>query len=220
MKIKKKILGIIALLILTTLMIASCTSSNTTTLETLETLETSEPAKATHEIELENALRLEEEGAWGGAYFLLEDLIEHGYYTEYTSKMESLEHKYRITDLVNSTINYAGLKLNLKNPNSLVIYSVTFTANVSSYDPSRYIFEIKIDYGATNSFGGMVRDTYETTKTVDYAKNYIGKHVDVSFLPLGDIAKMEYWEFHYKLLGDFKVYHSNFINDISNNIWK
>ena len=211
---KKKILGIIALLILTTLMIASCTSSNTTTLET------SEPTKAAHEIELENALRLEEEGAWGGAYFLLEDLIEHGYYTEYTSKMESLEHKYRITDLVNSTINYAGLKLNLKNPNSLVIYSVSVTANVSSYDSSRYIFEIKIDYGATNSFGGMVRDTYETTKTMDYAKNYIGKHVDVSFLPLGDIAKMEYKEFNNKLLGDFKVYHSNFINDISNNIWK
>jgi hypothetical protein len=107
--------------------------------------------------------------------------------------------------------------LNLKNPNSLVIYSVTFTAK---YDSTYYFFEIKIDYGATNSFGGMVRDTYETTKTVDYAKNYIGKHVDVSFLPLDDIAKMEYWEFDNKLLGDFKVYHSNFINDISNNIWK
>jgi hypothetical protein len=186
-----------------------------------KTSEPSEPEKATHEIELENALRLEEEGAWGGAYFLLKDLIEHGYYTEYTSKMESLEHKYRITDLVNSTINYAGLKSNLKNPNSLVIYSVTFTANEVSIDSSRYFyFEIKIDYGATNSFGGMVRDTYETTKTVKYAKNYIGKHVDVSFLPLDDIAKMEYREFDDKLLGDFKVYHSNFINDISNNIWK
>ena len=214
MKMKKKILGIIALLILTTLMIASCTSSNTTTLET------SEPAKATHEIELENALRLEEEGAWGGAYYLLEDLIEHGYYTEYTSKMESLEHKYRIADLVNFAINNKGLKLNLKNPNSLVIYSVTYTANVSSYDSSRYIFEVKIDYGATNSFGGMVRDTYETKQDVKYAKNYIGKHVDVSFLPLDDIAKMDFNEFNNKLIGDFKVYHSNFINDISNNIWK
>lgn len=193
--------------------LSSCTKNDRTNIET------SAPTKTKQEIELEYALELEEKGAWTGAYCLFDDLVERGYYTEYAEKRDSLYHKYRITELVNTVINYAGLKLKLKDPNSLKIYSVYITSVASKYDSTQYVFEIKVDYGAANSFGGMVRDTYKKTLNHTLAKEYIGRHVDVSFVPLNDIADMDYWEFDRKMEGDFKIYHSNFTKDIPNNIW-
>lgn len=54
-----------------------------------------------------------------------------------------------------------SLKSQLKDPYSLVVYSM----NIDSKSPSGKII-IKFDYGAKNSFGGMVRDTYEITYTL------------------------------------------------------
>lgn len=48
------------------------------------------------------------------------------------------------------------LRGKLKDPNSLTIYDATIT---NSYDEN-YSFTIQFDYGAKNSFGGMVRDTF------------------------------------------------------------
>ena len=46
---------------------------------------------------------------------------------------------------------------NLKDPDSLIIYSLTLKEDESNPDRFKVVF----DYGATNSFGGMVRDTFE-----------------------------------------------------------
>ena len=206
---KRKILSIVSLFILTMVFITSCTSSNSPS--------DSETSKLPQEIELEYALKLETEGAWTGAYCLFDDLV--GYYPEYTTKRDELYHKYQITQLVNYAINYNGLKDQLKNPDSLVIYNLTVTASVSEYNNDSYIFEFAFDYGATNSFGGMVRDTYKVDKNSNIAKEYLGKNVDVSFISLDDIAEMDFEEFEEKMNGDFKIYHSNFTNDVPNNIW-
>ena len=184
------------------------------------TSEPPEPTKTKQEIELENALRLEREGAWAGAYFLLDDLIERGYYTEYAEKREDLYYKYIIADHINAAINYNGLKTQLKNPNSLVIYNITITASVSQYSSDSYVFELEFEYGATNSLGAMVRDTYETKKNSSLAQKYIGQTVDCSFVNLSDVAKMTHNEFDQKLQGDFKLYHHNLRNDVTGNIWK
>ena len=208
---KRKILSIVSLVILTMVFITSCASSNTPS--------DSETTKLPQEIELEYALKLEEEGAWTGAYCLFDDLVKKGYYPEYDTKRDELYNKYQITQLVNFAINYNGLKDQLKNPNSLIIYNLTATASVSEYNNNSYVFEFAFEYGATNSFGGMVRDTYKVVRNSSVAKEYIGKNVDISFISLDDIAEMDFEEFEAKMNGDFKIYHSNFINDVPNNIW-
>ena len=48
------------------------------------------------------------------------------------------------------------LRSMLKDPDSLVIYEATF---ICEYDEN-YSFTVELDYGAKNSFGGMVRDNF------------------------------------------------------------
>ena len=75
-----------------------------------KTNEPSEPEKAKEEIELERALQLAEEGAWGGAYLLLDDLMERGYYLDYKDKRDAIKiqcFKNRdLTDLKSFIENY------------------------------------------------------------------------------------------------------------------
>lgn len=52
------------------------------------------------------------------------------------------------------------LRGKLKDPSSLIIYDATIT---NSYDEN-YSFTIQFDYGAKNSFGGMVRNTFTSRK--------------------------------------------------------
>ena len=59
------------------------------------------------------------------------------------------------------SLTVSSLKSQLKDPNSLVVYSM----NIDYDSPSGKI-TIEFDYGAKNSFGGMVRDEYTKTYTL------------------------------------------------------
>ena len=52
------------------------------------------------------------------------------------------------------------------------------------------------------------------------AKEYAEKYVNTSFVPLEDIAKMDYYEFENKMCGDYKIYCSTFKWEVPNNIWR
>jgi len=205
----------IALLLVFVMILGSCFALASCNSDT-STQPPSTSQKTNQEIELENALRLEQDGSWGGAYQLLNDLIERGYYPEYESKRDALKEKTLITEAVYNAFSYKNLKAQLKNPNSLVIYSISVKGDV--YDGTEH-FDIIFDYGATNSFGGMVRDTLETSYSTWQAKPYIGKTVDCSYIDLEDLAKLSSRELMDKLYGDFRLYHYNFADDEPGNIW-
>lgn len=67
--------------------------------------------------------------------------------TKWICTIESLGY-----NLFAETINFK-LKPNLKDPNSLTIYKIQFVAKGENIG-------VLLDYGATNSFGAMVRDKY------------------------------------------------------------
>ena len=184
-----------------------------------KTSEPSEPEKANEEIELERALQLAEEKAWGGAYLLLDDLMERGYYLDYKDKRDDIYEDYLIAEAIYQAFSFKNLKDKLKNPDSLVIYNVHITAKMSE-NGDYYYFKIIYDYGASNSFGGMVRDTIESSYTTKAAQNYIGKTINYSHVNLTEIAKLSSNEWRDKLYGDFRRYHYNLRYDEEGNIWR
>ncbi len=198
---KKKVLSIVIWVLLTAI-ITSCASTDDS-IDTTWLTEgtTSEPVKSNQELVLEGALKLEKEGAWYGAYKSLDYLIEHGYYTEYAEKRDSL---YLKSELVNNSYFAVGqLKSMLKDPDSLKIYDVTVTASQSQYDDS-YIFEFEFEYGATNSFGAMVRDTEIITCSGRTAKEYdVGETLNVSFIRYNDLTDMTRDELSDQMGGDY-----------------
>lgn len=208
----KKITSI--LIVFCTLLGMFCFSS----CNSAKTNEPSEPEKAKEEIELERALQLAEEGAWGGAYLLLDDLMERGYYLDYKDKRDAIYEDYLIAEAIYRALSFKNLKDQLKNPDSLVIYNVYITAEKSEYG-DYYIFAITYDYGASNSFGGMVRDTIDSSYTTKEAQKYVGKTINYSHVDLTDIAKLSSDEWRDKLYGDFRLYHHNLRNDEEGNIW-
>ncbi len=178
-----------------------------------------------NKLELEAALRLEKEGAWFGAYALLDDLIERGYYLEYAEKRDELYDKYFIVNAVHTAFSFRKLKQDLKDPSSLVIYNISITANKKEsgsqpYDFD-YYFEIVYDYGASNSFGGMVRSTVTSLYTDEKVQEYFeGKKIDYSLINLKDLAEMDdlyEWKIA-KMEGDYELY-SYKKWEVDGNIW-
>ncbi len=209
----KKIISICLILcVLLGLMgITSCSSQ--------KNQEPSEPEKNKQEIEFERAMQLAEEGAWNGSYLLLDDLMERGYYTEYKSQRDAIYEDYLIADAIYQALSFQNLKDKLKNPDSLVIYNISIVARKNE-NRDRYLFEITYDYGASNSFGGIVRDTITSSFSTNEAKNYVGKSIDYSHVNLKDIAKLSSKEWRNKMNSDFDKYHYNLRNDVEGNIWK
>ena len=99
------------------------------------------------------------------AFELYEILYENEYPDEGYSDMsldeafETREGRYTRDAIVCRMYCSAvrSLKSMLKDPNSLTIYKISM--KVASSDS--YKINITIDYGAANSFGGMVRDNYQ-----------------------------------------------------------
>ena len=102
------------------------------------------------------------------------------------------------------TVN--SLKSQLKDPTSLVVYSM----NIDSNSPSGEIV-IKFDYGAKNSFGGMVRDTYTKTYTLSESEKEAvyqanKTHMDSIGRTKEDVGKY--------LSGNFQIYKASQYNAI------
>ena len=205
---------IILLLIICILFTMFCLGSCNSTQD-----EPSLPQKTKQEIELERALELAEEGAWLGAYCLFNDLISRGYYTEYEEKRSALYEDYLIAQAIYQAFHFKNIKENLKNPNSLVIYNINITVEKSKYSDS-YYFAITYDYGASNSYGGMVRNTVTSSYSTSEAQKYIGKSINYSHVSLSDVAKLSSKEWDNKLEGDYNLYHYNLRNSYEGNIWR
>ena len=110
-----------------------------------------------------------------------------------------------------------SLKDKLKNPDSLVIYNVHIIAKPWK---DSYIFEITYDYGASNSFGGMVRNTIESSYTTKEAQKYVGKPIDHSHVNLTDVARLSFSEWSNKMSSDCRRYLYNLRYEEEGNIWK
>ena len=189
--------------------------------------DTSIPQKTNQEIELENALRLEEEGAWRGAYLLLNDLIERGYYPEYETKRDELKEKALISRVVYFAYSSIYFKHKMNDPNSLVIYGIS----AKGVEHDKFVgFDVTFDCGGRNAYGGMVRETYEYfTPMEDYDRDesYIGKKVDCSFIDLEWLAKLDlddkdllFFGWAQDLIkGDYELYHYDYAKYVEENIW-
>lgn len=77
---------------------------------------------------------------------------------------ETRKGRYTRDAIVCRMYSYAvdSLKSILKDPNSLVIHKISMKVDSSN----SYKINITIDYGAANSFGGMVRNDYEYSSTL------------------------------------------------------
>ena len=102
-----------------------------------------------------------------------------------------------------------------------MIYNISVTTRLSEYSGNP-VFEVTYDYGATNSFGGMVRDTITGTYSgKEAAPYYEGKKIDYSHVNLNDLAKMDkYYDWEKsKMWGDYELYLYNRRNQVEGNIW-
>ena len=163
------------------------------------------------EIEFEHAQQLEKEGAFLGAAFLYEDLINKGFYTDYQTHATELKSRANRERSVFYAIS--DLKKQLKDPNSLVLYSAKTTVIArNSNGKTEYIYQVTLDYGAANSFGGMVRDTYQIT--------YLGasKEEEGILNYHSDILSKTQSDWNDEIVGDFDAYSSSF-SDHEDNIW-
>lgn len=200
--------------LLTLFCFAGCDSNKGTSGE--ETKVPSTPVKTKQEIELENAIRLADEGAWGGAYLLFNDLIERGYYLDYQDERDAMYEKHLIADVIYSASR--SLKQSLKNPYSFTIYDIDMDVAPSEYG-DYYVFKITYDYGATNSFGGMVRDTHSVGYSrYNEADKYAGKSINYGHVNLTDIAKLNSDDWEEKMYGDCELYNYN-LREKEGNLW-
>ena len=212
----KKLLSILLILCSIAITFTGCNEKpNTNTLpESSTTPPPATPEITPQELELEAALRLEKDGCWSGAAVLLDDLISRGYYSEYANKRDELYEKDFIANAVHIALEGSRFKQSLKDPSSLVIYSISITPRSPS------CFDIVFEYGAKNSFGGMVRDTFSHSYSDNGVKPYYeGKKINCSHINLEDLAKMSYYEWDKKQGGDYKLYYYKFRYDVEGNIW-
>lgn len=163
-------------------------------------------------VEFDHAQELEKQGAYMGASSLYIDLAEKGFYIEYAEHAEELRNRYKREQAVYWAVG--NLKKTLKDPSSLTLYKIS--TNVKSQKRNNeveYVYEVTLDYGARNSFGGMVRDDYVSTwwGASEDQVGIINYHDSLIF------KTQEQWD--EEALGDFKEYHSNFVESISTNIW-
>jgi hypothetical protein len=130
----------------------------------------------------------EDQAKFTSALELHRKMCEYGYITAEQLKEE--EKYYLVYSYRCKLIKFAvdGLKDTLKDPHSLVIYGVKAEIDESRSKKSNdneVIIQITLDYGAKNSFGGMVREEYQriigTNIDLEHRDN-IQYILDISFL--------------------------------------
>lgn len=152
----------------------------------------------------------EKQAKFTSAIEIYRQMHEYGYITD--ADLDKQEKQYYINSYMCNVANFAikHLKEELKDPHSLVVYGMDF--ELCEYDESGMIISITVDYGATNSFGGMVRDDYIkrfcTTERPEHWDDtlYIITHTDLSKESQFEAIINEEAEydsnFQYKLFGD------------------
>lgn len=123
------------------------------------------PTQAEMQEMFDEAKEYEANAKFKDAIKFYRQLNEYGFNDpDFGSRSETVrESRYANQSVACKYFSFAvsSLKSQLKDPNSLVVYSM----NIDSRSPSGKI-TIVFDYGAKNSFGGMVRDEYTTTYTL------------------------------------------------------
>lgn len=164
---KRRIVSVILMGVLCALIFVSCSKpveEPTTKASTEASTEPTKSRQELHELYLQ-AVECEKTAKFKSAIEIYRELYSYGYSDEgYSGKSldEALalrEQNYACQKLL-CYIHEGGvrvIKKQLKDPNSLEIYG----SKLSTSEKYGYIMEY--DYGARNSFGGMVRDTYTTT---------------------------------------------------------
>lgn len=161
---------LIVILTLLTLFVCSC--SNRTDSTAPQT-----PTQNELEKMYETAQEFENSGKFKSAIELYRELSSYGFEDPdfggqgLEKALEIREKRYLHQKILSKYYEYtvSALKKQLKDPNSLVVYSMSIDHN----SPKGKIVVI-FDYGAKNSFGGMVRDKYTKTYTLsEYEKNDI-----------------------------------------------
>lgn len=203
-KITIKVLSII-LIILTVIACISCESTNSN-----HDIETSEKTKENkEELAYAHAKELASQGKYLGASKIFYDIKG---YKDSSELAEKYDQYYEIECYLFRAID--DLKSQLKDPYSLVIYDFEIY-EVQNGDFCYY--KAWLDYGAKNSFGGMVRNTYmyPGNETTDR------KAVSTYFIVLSksEMCKMDLYEYQKWSCGDFRLYHRDFIGD-EGNIWR
>lgn len=111
-----------------------------------------------------------EKAKFTSAFEICRQMKEYNYISD--SDLESYEKNYKINSFICSYIASVtkNLKKELKDPNSLVVYGVQ--TEMYDTDKENLRITIRLDYGAKNSFGGMVRDSYVYRYVVDDTRDY------------------------------------------------
>lgn len=141
--------------------ICACSKKIETTTETTTIQITTLPDKQEmfHQIS-----EYEDQAKFTSAIELSRQMYEYNYISA-----DSLEYDEKLY-IVNSFMCYSAeyaigkIKEVLKDPHSLVVYGMTVKLKDSEYGYGP-MFVITLDYGATNSFGAMVRDNYTVTQS-------------------------------------------------------
>ena len=164
----KKILIVIVLMLALVCVLASCSDN-----EPLDTV----PTQAELENMYQQASNFEMNGKFKSAIELYRELHSYGFtdpefgYKGLDEALAIRESRYVHQKILSKYYEYtvSTLKGQLKDPGSLVVYSMSIDHN-SPQGKLTVIF----DYGAKNSFGGMVRDKFSRTYTLaEYEKTEV-----------------------------------------------
>ena len=169
---------LIVILTLLTLFVCSCSNTTDSTVPQTPTQnELEKPTQNELEKMYETAQEFENNGKFKSAIELYRKLSSYGFedpdfgWQGADKALKIRENRYLHQKILSKYYKYtvSDLKEQLKDPNSLVVYSMSIDHN----SPKGKIVVI-FDYGAKNSFGGMVRDKYTKTYTLsEYEKNDI-----------------------------------------------
>lgn len=154
-----KVILSICIVVCMSLQICACNKTETTTLPDKQ-----EMINQIHECE--------DQAKFTSAYELYEKMYEYGYITS----LDDEEQQYLINSCMCFYVNLViqDLKKDLKDPHSLVIYGME--VEVIEHKTG-LCFDMTFDYGATNSFGGMVREELTATKNIAFLSQSMAERV-------------------------------------------
>ena len=175
----KKFLIVLVIALACTSTFSSCNKPQSTNTNEPQSTTTNEkvPSQAELEQKYAQAEEYENNGKFKSAIEIYRELHSYGFTDpEFGSygldeALRIREKRYAHQKIISQYYSDAvrALKKQLKDPNSLVVYSM----KVSHNSPQGKI-TIIFDYGAKNSFGGMVRDEYsQTFYLAEYEKNEV-----------------------------------------------
>ena len=157
-----------------------CACSKTTETTTEQTTSLPDKQDMFHQIH-----EYEDQANFTSAIELYRQMYEYNYIPADT--LDINEKFYLVNSYMCHCAEYAinSLKERLKDPHSLVVYGMEVELRDSKYGYGP-VYDITLDYGAANSFGGMVRDDYKTSFTTgrkddDWeALEYIVKNYEIN----------------------------------------